>query len=44
MYLIDSEEEVEKWLYPEQVSETEYELTFGMPAENIELTVRFIME
>lgn len=44
MYLIDSEEEVEEWLYPEQVSETEYELTFGMPAENIELTVRFIME
>ncbi len=44
MYLIDSEEEVEEWLYPEQVSETEYELTFDMPAENIELTVRFIME
>ncbi len=44
MYLVDSGEDVEGWLYPEQVSETEYELTFDMPAENIELTVRFIME
>ena len=44
MYLVDSGEDVEGWLYPEQVSETEYELTFEMPAEDIELTVRFIME